>query len=101
MGKTVATEQEAAADIVSGSTIAAGGFACGTPSVLLEAVLRSDAGHLEVFRRTPGCRTRVSCPGRLRRMVASYVGESKTKSSPASFSRGARGSFDALNYPEE
>jgi acyl CoA:acetate/3-ketoacid CoA transferase alpha subunit len=30
MGKTVATEQEAVADIVSGSTIAAGGFACGT-----------------------------------------------------------------------
>jgi hypothetical protein len=62
MGKTVATEQEAVADIVSGSTIPAGGFACGTPWVLLEALLRSDAGHLEVFRKTPGCRTRVSCP---------------------------------------
>jgi 3-oxoacid CoA-transferase subunit A len=36
MDKTVATAQEAVADIVAGSTIAVGGFGlCGIPSVLL------------------------------------------------------------------
>jgi acyl CoA:acetate/3-ketoacid CoA transferase alpha subunit len=40
MDKTVATAQEAVADIVAGSTIAVGGFGlCGIPSVLLEALL--------------------------------------------------------------
>jgi 3-oxoacid CoA-transferase subunit A len=44
MDKTVATAQEAVAYIVAGSTIAVGGFGlCGIPSVLLEALLRSDA----------------------------------------------------------
>jgi acyl CoA:acetate/3-ketoacid CoA transferase len=49
MDKTVATAQEAVADIVAGSTIAVGGFGlCGIPSVLLEVLLRSDADDLEV-----------------------------------------------------
>ena len=43
MDKTVTTAQEAVADIMTGSTIAVGGFGlCGIPSVLLEALLRSD-----------------------------------------------------------
>ena len=55
MDKTVATAQEAVADIVAGSTIAVGGFGlCGIPSVLLEALLRSDADDLEVFSNNAG-----------------------------------------------
>src|ERR1700682_4685856 len=53
--KTVATAQEAVADIMAGSTIAVGGFGlCGIPSVLLEALLRSDADDLEVFSNNAG-----------------------------------------------
>jgi 3-oxoacid CoA-transferase subunit A len=40
---------------VAGSTIAVGGFGlCGIPSVLLEALLRSDADDLEVFSNNAG-----------------------------------------------
>jgi 3-oxoacid CoA-transferase subunit A len=79
MDKTVATAQEAVADIVSGSTFAVGGFGvCGTPSVLLEAILRSDAGDLGVFSNNAGVEDAGVVPaGRLRRIVASYVGENK------------------------
>ncbi|MCW2689551.1 MAG: succinyl-CoA:3-ketoacid-coenzyme transferase subunit [Mycobacterium sp.] len=80
MDKTVATAQEAVADIVAGSTIAVGGFGlCGIPSVLLEALLRSDADDLEVFSNNAGVEDARLGPllaaGRLRRIVASYVGE--------------------------
>lgn len=72
MDKTVATAQEAVADIVSGSTIAAGGFACGTPRsssklycTVMPAIWRS-------FRTTPGVPDAGVVPaGRLRRIVAS------------------------------
>src|SRR5258707_7559596 len=82
MGKTVATAQEAVADIVAGSTIAVGGFGlCGIPSVLLEALLRSDADVLEVFSNNAGVEDAGLGPllaaGRLRRIVASYVGENR------------------------
>ena len=92
MDKTVATAQEAVADIVAGSTIVVGGFGlCGIPSVLFEALLRSDADDLEVFRTTPVWKTRAlvccwppaGCAGSSPRMWA------RTESSPASFSRGS------------
>jgi acyl CoA:acetate/3-ketoacid CoA transferase alpha subunit len=63
MDKTVATAQEAVADIVSGSTIAAGGFACGTP--------RSSA-KLYCTVMPAGVPDPGAVPaGRLRRIVAS------------------------------
>lgn len=92
MDKTVATAQEAVADIVAGSTIAVGGFGlCGIPSVLLEALLRSDADDLEVFSNNAGvegaglghCWPPAGCAGSSPRMWA------RTESSPASFSRGS------------
>jgi 3-oxoacid CoA-transferase subunit A len=82
MDKTVATAQEAVADIMTGSTIAVGGFGlCGIPSVLLEALLRSHADDLEVFSNNAGIEDAGLGPllaaGRLRRIVASYVGENR------------------------
>ena len=82
MDKTVATAQAAVADIVAGSTIAVGGFGlCGIPSVLLGALLRSDADDLEVFSNNAGVEDAgvglLLAAGRLRRIVASYVGENR------------------------
>jgi 3-oxoacid CoA-transferase subunit A len=82
MDKTVATAQEAVADIVAGSTIAVGGFGlCGIPSVLLGALLRSAADDLEVFSNNAGVDDTgvglLLAAGRLRRIVASYVGENR------------------------
>ena len=82
MDKTVATAQEAVADIVAGSTIAVDGFGlCGIPSVLLGALLRSDADDLEVFSNNAGVEDAgvglLLAAGRLRRIVASYVGENR------------------------
>ena len=82
MDKTVATAQEAVADITAGSTIAVGGFGlCGIPSVLLEALLRCQADDLEVFSNNAGVEDAGVGPllaaGRLRRIVASYVGENR------------------------
>ena len=82
MDKTVATAEEAVADIVAGSTIAVGGFGlCGIPSVLLGALLRSAADDLEVFSNNAGVDDTgvglLLAAGRLRRIVASYVGENR------------------------
>ena len=82
MDKTVATAREAVADIMSGSTIAVGGFGlCGIPAVLLETLLRSHADDLEVCSNNAGVEDAGLGPllaaGRLRRIVASYVGENR------------------------
>ena len=82
MDKVVSSAAEAVADIPDGATISVGGFGlCGIPSVLIQAVL--DAGHDDLRRSptTPGSTTGgsacCSAAGRLRRMVASYVGENQ------------------------
>jgi len=82
MDKVVATAAEAVADIGSGSTVAVGGFGLsGIPSVLIGAVLESGAGDLEVFSNNAGVDDwglgLLLGAGRIRRMVASYVGENK------------------------
>ncbi len=82
MDKVVSSAAEAVADIGSGSTLAVGGFGlCGVPSVLIEAVLESGVGDLEAFSNNAGVDGwglgRLLAAGRLRRMVASYVGENK------------------------
>src|SRR6201998_2581908 len=82
MDKTVATAQEAVADIKAGSTIAVGGFGLsGIPSVLLEALLHSGADDLEIFSNNAGVEDAgvglLLTAGRLRRIVASYVGENR------------------------
>jgi 3-oxoacid CoA-transferase subunit A len=82
MDKVVSSAADAVADISSGSRIAVGGFGlCGIPSVLIEALLASGVGDLEAFSNNAGVDDwglgRLLAAGRLRRMVASYVGENK------------------------
>lgn len=82
MDKTVATADEAVADITPGSGIAVGGFGlCGIPSVLIEALLGTSAEDLEIFSNNAGVDDAgvglLLASGRLRRIVASYVGENK------------------------
>jgi len=82
MHKVVGSAAEAVADIADGATLSVGGFGlCGIPSVLIRAVLDAGVRDLEVVSNNAG----VDDWGlgvllgahRLRRIVASYVGENK------------------------
>ena len=82
MDQVVGSAAEAVADIGDGARISVGGFGlCGIPSVLIGALLESGAGDLEVFSNNCGVDGwglgRLLEAKRLRRMVASYVGENK------------------------
>src|SRR6187549_2598946 len=82
MDKVVWSAADAVADIGSGSSIAAGGFGVsGIPSVLIEALLETGVGDLEVVSNNCGIDEwglgRLLSARRLRRMIASYVGENK------------------------
>ncbi|WP_340537106.1 CoA transferase subunit A [Nocardioides sp. GXZ039] len=82
MDKVVGSAAEAVADIESGASLAVGGFGlCGIPAVLIDAVLASGVDDLEAFSNNAGVDDvglgRLLGAGRLRRMVASYVGENK------------------------
>jgi 3-oxoacid CoA-transferase subunit A len=82
MDKVVASAGAAAADIPDGATLAVGGFGiCGIPSVLIQAVLEAGTRDLEVVSNNCGIDDwglGILLGGkRLRRMVASYVGENK------------------------
>ncbi|WP_416567065.1 CoA transferase subunit A [Nocardia testacea] len=82
MDKVVGSAMEAVADIASGSTIAVGGFGlCGIPSTLIEALLNQGANDLEAISNNCGVDDaglgRLLSAHRLRRVVASYVGENK------------------------
>lgn len=82
MDKTVATAQEAVADIVDGASIAVGGFGLsGNPMVLINAILEAGAKDLSIVSNNCG----VDDWGlgvllkahRIRKMTSSYVGENK------------------------
>lgn len=80
--KVVGSASEAVSDVVSGSSLAVGGFGlCGIPSGLIDAVLESGVDDLEVFSNNAGTDDvglgRLLSAHRLRRVVASYVGENK------------------------
>ncbi|WLQ69264.1 MULTISPECIES: CoA transferase subunit A [Streptomyces] len=82
MDKVVPSAAEAVEDIGSGATLAVGGFGlCGIPSVLIDAVLRSGADRLRVVSNNAGVDDwglgLLLAAGRIRRIVASYVGENK------------------------
>jgi 3-oxoacid CoA-transferase subunit A len=82
MDKAVLSAAEAVADIGSGSTIAVGGFGlCGIPSVLIEALHETGVGDIQAVSNNAGVDGwglgRLLTDGRLRRMMASYVGENK------------------------
>jgi len=72
----------AVADIPDGATLSVGGFGlCGIPSVLIDAVLEAGTKDLEAVSNNCGVDDwglgTLLMAKRLRRMVASYVGENK------------------------
>jgi len=82
MDKVIWSAPAAVADIRDGARIAVGGFGvCGIPSVLIEALLDAGTDELEVVSNNCGLDDwglgRLLTAGRIRRMVASYVGENK------------------------
>ena len=82
MDKVVSSAAEAVADIPSGATLAVGGFGlCGIPSVTIQALLEAGTADLEVVSNNAGVDDWglgvLLGAGRLRRVVASYVGENK------------------------
>lgn len=82
MDKTVTSAREAVADIPAGASLAVGGFGlCGIPSVLIQALREQGSGDLEVISNNCGVDDwglgLLLQDGRLRRVVASYVGENK------------------------
>lgn len=82
MDKVVGSAAQAVADIGSGSTLAVGGFGlCGIPAVLINALLEAGVDQLEVVSNNAGVDDwglgLLLGAGRLRRVVASYVGENR------------------------
>jgi len=82
MDKVVASAAEAVAEIPNGSRVAVGGFGlCGIPSVLIEALLEQGTTGLEVVSNNCGVDDwglgRLLAAKRLRRIIASYVGENR------------------------
>ena len=82
MDKVVRSTAEAVADIAAGSTLAVGGFGlCGIPAALILALYEAGVGDLEVASNNAGVDDwglgLLLGAGRLRRMIASYVGENR------------------------
>jgi 3-oxoacid CoA-transferase subunit A len=80
--KVMASAAEAVAEIPDGSTLSVGGFGLsGIPSVLIAAILEAGTTDLEAVSNNCGVDDwglgRLLGERRLRRMVASYVGENK------------------------
>ncbi len=82
MDKVVSSAAEAVADIPDGASLAVGGFGiCGIPAVLIQAILARGVTDLEVISNNCGLDSwglgLLLDARRIRRMVASYVGENK------------------------
>ena len=82
MDKAIGSAAAAIAQIPSGATLAVGGFGlCGIPSVLIRALLEAGPTELEVVSNNAGVDDwglgLLLSAGRLRRVVASYVGENR------------------------
>lgn len=82
MDKVMSSAAAAVADIPSGARLAVGGFGlCGIPAVLINALLEAQVDGLEVVSNNAGVDDwglgLLLGAGRLRRVVASYVGENK------------------------
>jgi 3-oxoacid CoA-transferase subunit A len=80
--KTIDSAATGAALVPTGARLAVGGFGlCGIPSVLIRALLDVGVGDLEVVSNNAGVDDwglgLLLGAGRLRRVVASYVGENK------------------------
>ncbi len=82
MDKVVDSAQAAVADIPNGASLAVGGFGvCGIPSTLIAALLDRGVTDLEVVSNNAGIDGWglgvLLSAGRLRRIIASYVGENQ------------------------
>jgi len=82
MHKVVSSAEQAVADIPDGSTLSVGGFGlCGIPAVLLTALLAAGPRRLQVVSNNAGSDDwglgLLLAERRLRRIIASYVGENK------------------------
>jgi 3-oxoacid CoA-transferase subunit A len=82
MDKVTHSAVEAVADIPDGATLAVGGFGlCGIPTVLIRALLEAGTRDLEVISNNCGVDDwglgLLLQDHRIRRIVASYVGENK------------------------
>ncbi len=82
MDKVSGSAREAIADVARGASVAVGGFGIvGIPYVLIDALLENGADDLTVVSNNCGVDDwglgQLLAAGRLRRMVASYVGENK------------------------
>ena len=82
MDKVVDSAAAAVADIAAGSSLAVGGFGlCGIPSTLITALFETGTDRLEVISNNAGVDDwglgLLLGSGRLRRVVASYVGENR------------------------
>jgi 3-oxoacid CoA-transferase subunit A len=82
MSSKIMSAAEAVADIPDGASIAAGGFGLsGIPQVVIAALAARDVGDFEVFSNNAGVDGKglgiLLETGKLRRIVASYVGENK------------------------
>ena len=80
--KVVASAAAAVADIARGASLAVGGFGlCGVPNTLITAILTGGADELEVVSNNCGVDGvglgELLAAGRIRRIVASYVGENQ------------------------
>jgi len=80
--KQVGSAAEAIADVRAGASLAVGGFGlCGIPSTLINALFEAGVADLEVISNNAGVDDwglgLLLGAGRLRRVVASYVGENK------------------------
>ncbi|WP_375478574.1 CoA transferase subunit A [uncultured Jatrophihabitans sp.] len=82
MDKTVPSAAEAVADIPDGASLAVGGFGLsGIPAILIDAIFAQGASDLTVVSNNCGVDGAglgvLLGKGRIRRVIASYVGENK------------------------
>src|SRR6478736_4876839 len=82
MDKTVASADEAVADLFDGATLMAGGFGlCGIPENLIAAIRRKGTKGLTIVSNNCGVDDKglgiLLANGQIRKMVSSYVGENK------------------------
>ncbi|ROZ49043.1 3-oxoacid CoA-transferase subunit B [Rhodococcus sp. WS3] len=82
MDKVVESISQAVADIADGARLSVGGFGlCGIPSALIEGLLAAGTRDLTVVSNNAGVDDwglgLLLREGRIRRMIASYVGENK------------------------
>jgi 3-oxoacid CoA-transferase subunit A len=83
MNKTVATADEALADLPDGATLMAGGFGlCGIPENLIQAIAKKGTRGLTIISNNCGIDAKglgiLLGAGQVKKMISSYVGENKT-----------------------